>query len=257
MDLVLLGSAAVVAAFVLRTALELRGEHAAALAAGAGARPRPLGPYELAYVAGGARRVADTALAVLAGAGHVRVARGGTVHRVHAPASGRDPVEEAVLGVLASRSGLPVTALRVETGRTLAMDALARRLAGAGLVLAPGAFERAARLAGRLRWAAVVVLAGEVLTLVTIVVQGVRRSAVAALAVLAATGVFALVAAGRQRRAARATVTGAGLESLEAARAGHPRGTAEEAYAVALYGLGAVRDPALQVELAAGDRGGG
>ncbi|TMR08465.1 TIGR04222 domain-containing membrane protein [Nonomuraea turkmeniaca] len=261
MDLILLIVSVALAALALSTATALKREHAAARQADTGPRLRELGHYELAYLAGGAYQVAETAIALLAGSGDLRVSRGGRVHQVHSSVVSREPIEEAVLGVVASRSGLPVSALRIETTRTLAMDALDRHLEGLGLIQADDALVRAGRLSARLRTLsgmAFAFVAGAVLVLI----QGVSLLAALAPALLAVTGLMAAIDVRRHRRAARVTLTPSGQETLDVARRDNPRGTAEGPVAIALYGLGEVRDPDLQVELTASTgrrrrRGGG
>ncbi|MGP3957483.1 TIGR04222 domain-containing membrane protein [Nonomuraea sp. 3N208] len=250
MDLILLIVSVALAALALATSSAIRREHAAARETPTGPRLRELGHYELAYLTGGPYRVADTAIAQLAESGGLRVSRGGRVHQVHSSVVSREPVEEAVLGVVASRSGLPVSALRIETTRTLAMDALGRHLEGLGLVQADDALVRAGRLSVRLRALSGVAFAGFVVVGVLVLIQGVSLLSSLALALLAVTGVMAAIDVWRHRRAARVLLTPSGQETLDAAKRDNPRGTAEGPVAIALYGLGEVRDPALQVELA-------
>ncbi|WP_327588782.1 TIGR04222 domain-containing membrane protein [Nonomuraea sp. NBC_00507] len=250
MDLILLIVSVALAALTLTIASTIKREHAAAREADTGLRLRELGHYELAYLAGGAYRVADTAVALLAEAGDLRVSRGGRVHQVHSSVVSREPIEEAVLGVVASRSGLPVSALRIETTRTLAMDALDRHLEGLGLVLADDALARAGRLSVRLQALSGVAFAGFVVGAALILIQGASLLSSLALTLLVVTGVMAAIYVWRHRRITRVTLTPSGQEMLEAARRDNPRGTAEGALAIALYGLGEVRDPDLQVELA-------
>ncbi|MGI5286889.1 TIGR04222 domain-containing membrane protein [Nonomuraea polychroma] len=250
MDLILLIVSVALAALALTTASAVKRQHAAAREAGTGRRLRELGHYELAYLAGGAYRVTDTAIALLAEAGDLRVSRGGRVHRVHSSVVSREPIEEAVLGVVASRSGLPVSAVRVETTRTLAMGALDRHLGGLGLVLADDLLARAGRLSVRLRALSGVAFAGFVVGAVLVAIQGVSLLSSLALALLAVTGVMAAIDVWRHRRVTRITLTPSGQETLDAALRDNPRGTAEGPLAIALYGLGEVRDPDLQAELA-------
>ncbi|MGP3913988.1 TIGR04222 domain-containing membrane protein [Nonomuraea sp. 10N515B] len=250
MDLILLVVSVALAALTVTIASTIKRAHAAAREADRGLRLRELGHYELAYLAGGAYRVADTAVALLAEAGDLRVSRGGRVHQVHSSVVSREPIEEAVLGVVASRSGLPVSALRIETTRTLAMDALDRHLEGLGLVLADDALARASRLSVRLQALSGAAFAGFVVGAVLILIQGASLLSWLALTLLVVTGVMAAIDVWRHRRITRVTLTPSGQETLEAARRDNPRGTAEGALAIALYGLGEVRDPDLQVELA-------
>ncbi|MEW9553594.1 TIGR04222 domain-containing membrane protein [Nonomuraea sp. NPDC050783] len=250
MDLFLLIAAVAMAVFVLRTGLQIRRELAAVMETSAATRPQELGHYELAWLAGGAYRVAETAVTVLAGAGALRMTRGGKVCRVHDGTAAREPVEESVLGILASSSGLSVGTLCAETTRTLSMSALARRLVDLGLVHSPGVLAWARRLVTRFRWTLLAAFAGEVAAVVTMVVRGVSAYALLAMAVLGGAGALALVMILKGEPDLRVPLTQAGKETLDAARARHPQGRAEEPVAVALYGRGEIRDGDLQVELA-------
>ncbi|WP_188192584.1 TIGR04222 domain-containing membrane protein [Nonomuraea sp. SYSU D8015] len=249
MELILLIVSVALAALSYAAASAIKHEHAALRAAAPASRPRALGHYELAYLAGGPDRAAGTAIALLAESGHLRVSRGGRVHQVHAGAVSHDPLEEAVLGVIASRSGLPAVALRIETTRTLAMDALKRRLTELGLLHPDDAFTRAGRLSGLLRALSVAAFACGVLAAVTMLVLNVTLLPSLALVVLALTGLGGLVAIIRHRNAAMVRLTPSGRETIEAARRDNPLGAAEGPVAVALYGLGELRDPDLQMEL--------
>ncbi|MGN9840775.1 TIGR04222 domain-containing membrane protein [Nonomuraea sp. H19] len=64
-----------------------------------------LSHYELAYLSGGPRRAINTALAVLATAGAIRVSRGSQVTPVYGAPPSPVPIEQAVLDVLATRPG--------------------------------------------------------------------------------------------------------------------------------------------------------
>lgn len=252
MDLILLIVSVVLAALALATGSAIKREHAAARAAGTASRPRELGHYELAYLAGGQVRVADTAIALLAEAGDLRVARGGSVHRVHAGVFSREPIEDAVLGIVAASSGLPVIVLRIETIRTLAMDALKRRLTELRLLHPDDAFARAGKLAACLGALSVAALAAFVVAAVTVVLEGVSLLWSFALVVPVVTVAGAAAEIRRHKRAARATLTPSGEETLDAARRGTPRGLAEGPVAIALYGLSRLPDPDLQVALTTG-----
>ncbi|TMR97589.1 TIGR04222 domain-containing membrane protein [Nonomuraea basaltis] len=248
MDLILLIVSVALAALTFTTASAIKREHAAIRAAATGSRRRDLGHYELAYLAAGPGRVADTAIALLADSGDLRVSRGGRVHQVHSGVVSREPIEEAVLGIVASRSGLPVVALRIETTRTLAMAALKRRLTGLGLLHPDDAFAQAGRLSARLRALAVAAYAGVVVAVVSAVVLMILLPLLAML-VLAATGVAAAIVIAGHKRATRVTLTPSGKETLDAARRDNAQGTAEAPVAIALYGLGELRNHDLQVEL--------
>lgn len=100
MDLLLLLLALVLIAAVNGASSALRREHGRVRAVAANAGPGELGHYELAYLAGGPRRVVNTAIALMARAGALRVSRGGTLHLV-ASAFSADPSS----GPSSTRSG--------------------------------------------------------------------------------------------------------------------------------------------------------
>ncbi|TMR08385.1 hypothetical protein ETD86_48025 [Nonomuraea turkmeniaca] len=70
-------------------------------------------------------RVADTAIALLAESGELRVSRGRRVHRMRSRATSQEPLAVPVLDAVASRSELSVAQLRMETMRALSMAAFA------------------------------------------------------------------------------------------------------------------------------------
>lgn len=86
------------------TVLALKRENARARSRTVNGDPRPLTVYELAYLAGGPRRVVNTALGLLAKAGDLRVSRGGNLNAVTTSAS--DPIEEAVLAAAVRPGGV-------------------------------------------------------------------------------------------------------------------------------------------------------
>ncbi|MCK2213159.1 TIGR04222 domain-containing membrane protein [Actinomadura sp. ATCC 31491] len=225
-----------------------------------------LGPYELAYLAGGPRRAINTALAVLATAGAVRVSRGSRVTAVHGARPSPVPIEQAALDALASRpGGYRAAELRRELESQPALAALAAELEARGLLVPRGAFATAWRRRDQL--AAVTWLAaGFVALVVTLKVTG----ALSGDEVFGGTvlfGVFAVIvgfgSCRKHGRRLRNVVTREGREVLRAARAHHPRGVRDPGslalavgVPVALYGLADAGDPALCDELAAGDPGG-
>ncbi|MEU8383775.1 TIGR04222 domain-containing membrane protein [Streptosporangium sp. NPDC048865] len=99
-----------------------------------------LTPYELALLAGGRSRVADTALASLTVGGPVRARRNGSLTRV----SGRagvltQPVQTEILGHLdGQEGGVPVWVIRDRVARGAAVTMLIARLRDLGLIDAPG-----------------------------------------------------------------------------------------------------------------------
>ncbi|MEV5892695.1 TIGR04222 domain-containing membrane protein [Nonomuraea fuscirosea] len=216
--------------------------------AAAGSRLLHLGHYDLAYLVGGPQRVADTAIALLADAGDLRVSRGGRVHKVTMGTVAREPVEEAVLGTVATRSGLPLMSLRIEVTRSLAMDAIKRHLTEQGLLIEDGSFARVRRLRFRLRMTSLGAYAGAALEGLTVLVDP-GFHAVLALLVFAGTGVAAEVVLAGHRFRVRGALTASGHEAIESVRRGNAEGVAQGPVPLALYGLGSVRDPALRTEL--------
>ncbi|SEG99008.1 TIGR04222 domain-containing protein [Nonomuraea solani] len=251
MDLIVLIVSAILAVPTVTAIVAIRREERSIRAAATDGRARDLGHYELAYLADGSRRVANTAIALLAQSGDLRVSRGGRVHQVRSGVVSRDPVEEAVLGIVALRSGLPAVALTIDTDRSLAMDALRARLTDMGMILPGDVFALTGRISRRLWGLSLVALAGLVISAATALTGG--TLALVALPIYGGTMVCAWLAIVRQRRARRDTVTPAGKESLYAAMREHPQG-GEGPMPIALYGLGEVRDADLKVELITGDR---
>ncbi|MEV0230003.1 TIGR04222 domain-containing membrane protein [Nonomuraea sp. NPDC050786] len=100
-----------------------------------------LSSYELAYLSGGPRRAINTALAVLATAGAVRVSRGSQVTPVHGARPSPVPIEQAVLDALAARpGGYRAGELRRELEAHPALAGLAAGLQARGLIVPEGAF---------------------------------------------------------------------------------------------------------------------
>ncbi|GAA3422608.1 TIGR04222 domain-containing membrane protein [Streptosporangium vulgare] len=99
-----------------------------------------LTPYELALLAGGRSRVADTALASLTGGGVVRARRDGRLTQV----SGQvgvltQPVQTEVLDHLRGQGGgVPVWVVRNRVAQGAAVTMLIARLRDLGLIDAPG-----------------------------------------------------------------------------------------------------------------------
>ncbi|WP_202638041.1 TIGR04222 domain-containing membrane protein [Bailinhaonella thermotolerans] len=210
---------------------------------------RPLGDYELAYLAGGPRRAVNTALAALAARGEVRVARGGTVTGVAGAASSADPIEHAVLqAVNASPGGRSAGEVRHEVGNGPAMDALAEHLRRDGLLLRRDAVHGAVRLNGWLLGASIGLLGLAVVATVSLVTGADTGGQAFAALVLAGLGFLGHRAF---RRRLAGSLTTAGAYALERARRRHPRprtslGVQTSAHLalapVGLYGLTAFPD---------------
>ncbi|MBB2913418.1 putative membrane protein YgcG [Streptosporangium becharense] len=99
-----------------------------------------LTPYDLAMLAGGPPRVADTAMAALTEGKAARARRDGWLTRVRSePTGSLHPVAQETLALIGARSGgMPVWELRREAAGTPAMAALAARLRDLGLIDPPG-----------------------------------------------------------------------------------------------------------------------
>ncbi|GAA1736882.1 TIGR04222 domain-containing membrane protein [Nonomuraea bangladeshensis] len=231
-----------------------------------GGRGHPLEPYELAYLTGGPRRAVNTALAVLATAGAVRVSRGSQVTAVDGAAPSPVPIEQAVLDALASRPGGHHAAeLRWELAAHPALAALAAGLEARGLLVPPEAFKEARR---RRKWLVAVTWAAAVFVVALSVLDatdalGPDAVFLPTFLVGVAAPVIGLVDCVRHGRRLRNVVTREGREVLLSAREHHPRGVRDQGPAaaavgvlVALYGLGEAGDPALSKELMAGHPGG-
>ncbi|MFE2867328.1 TIGR04222 domain-containing membrane protein [Embleya sp. NPDC059259] len=163
-----------------------------------------LEPYELAFLAGGPRRVVDTAIVRLHARGDLLVSRDGRLTAT-APAGGV-AIEDTVLTAAGVEGGADLTELRLAAVRNPAIEASAGRLVAAGLARRrPTPFTRRALTAG---WVVPVVLVwcAALFELGTAIVVGVPVTSVAGVAV------FALCAEGP------GPVTEAGLRCLGRAR---------------------------------------
>ncbi|MGI5286887.1 TIGR04222 domain-containing membrane protein [Nonomuraea polychroma] len=95
-----------------------------------------LSHYELAFLSGGPRRAINTALAVLATAGAVRVSRGSQVTPVFGAPPSPVPIEQAVLATLAARpGGYRASELRRALAAHPALAELAAGLERRGLIV--------------------------------------------------------------------------------------------------------------------------
>lgn len=225
-----------------------------------------LSPYELAYLSGGPRRVINTALAVLATAGAVRVSRGSQVTPVHGARPSPVPIEQAVLDTLAARpGGYRAGELRRELETHPALAALAGGLLSRGLIVPEEAYGPARRRRNVLK--GVVGLAVGYLVLLFALdaagLAGDEPVIIGALFFTAFAAVVGVTAVVRQRRRLRNVVTREGRGVLRSAYGHHPRGVRDQSslalavgIPVALYGLGDAGDQTLCDELSAGDPGG-
>ncbi|MET9067351.1 TIGR04222 domain-containing membrane protein [Streptosporangium sandarakinum] len=223
----------------------------------------PLGHYELAYLAGGPLRTVNTALAVLARGGGVRVSRGGQVSLVTGAPLSPDPVERAVLAALRDRGGsCQVGQLRHAVADDQAMNDLRDGLTRAGLLIPEGALTRARRLLNLLLVLTILAFVFEFLAFIPILFGFLFGGSGAVGVVTLLTGSLAAVVGMTtyqiRKRALRGMLTDAGRAALEDVGRTHVRGVPRAAglplYAavgipVALYGLAEAGDPALTEEL--------
>ncbi|MGN9846933.1 TIGR04222 domain-containing membrane protein [Nonomuraea sp. H19] len=227
-----------------------------------------LSPYELAYLAGGPRRVINTALSMLVTVGAVRVSRGSQITAVRgAPSSA--PIEQAVLDVLtASQVGYwTASQLRRTLETHAAIASLVHELEARGLMASEQALGAAWRWLGWLRFAVAAEAGLLILLLILDWADMAGETGTYTWTLLASVSAVGLGINGvRQRRRRLAKrVTAEGLRIVRAASAYHPQGGARDRTSVAtavgmpvaLYGLTELDDQALRIELSAGDNPGG
>ncbi|MDP4507386.1 TIGR04222 domain-containing membrane protein [Nonomuraea turcica] len=256
-----IGVALLVNAAVKRVEKERR-RVSEAMPSGAG---HALSHYELAYLSGGPRRAINTALAVLATAGAVRVSRGSQVTPVYGAPPSLEPIEQAVLATLAARpGGYRASELRQALAAHPALAELAAGLERRGLIVPEQAFARAWRRRDHLQ---IVMIGAAGFAVGALVVSAfIDMSPLTFVILLIFIGIaLSTGAAGlaRQGRGLRNVVTRAGREVLRSARDHHPRGVRDQSslalavgVPVALYGLADAGDQRLCDELSAGAPGG-
>ncbi|SEK39699.1 TIGR04222 domain-containing membrane protein [Nonomuraea pusilla] len=253
MDSVLLLTSGALAALTILNVMAMVRERAAIRAAAAGARPRGLGACEVAYLAGGPRRVAVTALAASAMSGTLRMSRGGGVQAVAGAPQAIDPVERELLGRVTPGSVHHAGALRREVARGEAVYAIRTRLTGLGLLVPE---RRTGTWHRRLAWLRVLstlaLIVGAFQLFMTLGDGGWTR--LPGLVLAAATFVGGWVAARVGGSWLPGALTREGLEELETMRRLVPPGSAgaAPALAVALHGLSEIRDADLRHALDAG-----
>ncbi|MFI7704457.1 TIGR04222 domain-containing membrane protein [Nonomuraea sp. NPDC049480] len=225
--------------------------------------PHRLDPYELAYLSGGPRRTVNTALAVLATAGAIRVSRGSHVTPIYGAPPSPVPIEQAVLYALAARpGGYRAGELRRELQTHPALTDIVSGLERRGLLLREHAFGTAWRRREHLKIVQGVV-GGFLLLLIVLAVMDLAGNDLAYVGALLFTVVAlvtALVAYSKQGKRLRNVITREGREVLLSARRYHPRGVRDQSslamavgMPVALYGLADAGDPTLRDELSVGD----
>ncbi|MEV4397595.1 TIGR04222 domain-containing membrane protein [Nonomuraea sp. NPDC049607] len=249
MDLFLLILAVALAVTAGVTVLAVRREHAAIRGAASEPRLRDLGPYELAFMAGGSRRVAEAAVGLLAASGAVRVSRDGRVHQVAGARSTGEPVEDAVLDEVQRSPGGWASTIRHSVSQSATLDELRHRLGRIGAIHPTGSFTQVDRLIVRLRVLAVLALAGAAVEALSVAVEGTSALPLAALGVLAGTVVVAPTAIAGHRRSFPTDLTASGQAALDRAKLDHPPGTSGGPVAVALYGLGELNDANLTLAI--------
>jgi uncharacterized protein (TIGR04222 family) len=202
-----------------------------------------LSPYELAFLAGGPRRAANTVLTVLARAGAIRVARGGWITPVYGAAPSPVPLEQAVLDVL-SHGGSRASDLRGALGAHPAMGGVigslhARRL----LVSSPS---------GKIGAMAAIVVVTALFDLGVVMLH----PSVGALIFGGLALLVGLVALAGLARPFENVLTSDAVRLLAQERRRHRRtGSSDLAFPVAVHGLAASGDPVLVTELSTSDPG--
>ncbi|YCK37912.1 TIGR04222 domain-containing membrane protein [Actinomadura sp. ATCC 39365] len=249
MDVILAWLAVLLGAVTVGTVLAAEVAHVRARLRLGGLRDVDLGHYELAYLAGGPVRVADTALGLLAREGEIRVSRGGKIHRVSTAVTAGYPVEERLVAILAERRSPPVVLVKRRLAESAEVAGIRGRLADLGLLVdsrsVPGF--RVCRDVLKLIPTVAVVAAGA--DVVYMIVAQSPPLSVAALfgfggSWLAARKIRSLYVRNRPVRLGRA-----GRHQLEKARRAHPYGAGTDAVPLALYGLSHLGDPHLSAEL--------
>ncbi|MEV4803594.1 TIGR04222 domain-containing membrane protein [Nonomuraea sp. NPDC049421] len=207
---------------------------------------RTVDRYELAYLAGGPVRAAETAVALLVSSGAVRLGSGGRIYKVKRGPAGEESVENVVINLVVGRSGRNVAVLKSEVAGSIAVDAIRRRLAEDGLVVGDGGVWRLRAWARRLLVTAVAAVIGAAFAGVGLSVEP-RSYALLALLVFGGTAVAAGIMLRGHRRSMAAALTPAGQEVLDAAR--RAANADDEATSIALHGTAALRDDTLRKEL--------
>lgn len=274
MGLVFLLISGAFAVAVSSTITSLKRAHSRMRAIAANALPRDLGPAELAYLAGGPRRVVNTSIALLVSRGDVRLSRGGILRSVKdAPIPG-NPIDLAVFNAVQTRSdGISSTEVRREVIAGPAMESLRHHLTGMGLLVPDGAEAPVRTQLTRLRSLSIVTLFLALASVAVIVIADTGNEVFLGIgaAVLAIASVSGLVSHRRHARAARNVLSAAGHEELRKAQLVHSRGSYEPSMAammvfpIALYGVGEMGDPATANDIddqynrhtTSGDGGGG
>nr|MDT0656636.1 TIGR04222 domain-containing membrane protein [Micromonospora sp. DSM 115978] len=233
-----------------------------------------LGPYELAYLRGGAGHTVDTAFAVLHSTGTVRVSRAGRLSLVDGAVAPDGPVERTVYDALAGEpTGMAAHELRKRTVTSSAVTGLRQRLVSRMLLvpretLTPAYAHLAAHLA--------ISIAAVVVPLLMFLLAGPPPTGGGAVAVALAVSAVTATVGIRGFQAGLRAVAGLGVPrtwnerrlpgdrlppvvdgelhrwagTLRRGRTRTPAATASIGVAVGLCGLVALGDPAVAEALA-------
>ncbi|MEV1169167.1 TIGR04222 domain-containing membrane protein, partial [Nonomuraea sp. NPDC049784] len=252
MDVVLALVSALLGAVTVGTVLTAELSRARARLRVGGLRDVELGYYDLAYLAGGPARVADTALGLLSREGEIRVTRGGKLHRVRGAVSAGYPVEQRVLAIMAGRSvGQPAVRVKREVAGSAEVAEIRDRLVGLGLLVDPQAVAGYRVCQDLLRWTPGIAVGGMVVNVIVMIIMGSPELSVASLLGFGASWLVAKKIRPLYARSRRVTLGRAGRHHVEKARREHPHGVVADAVAMplALYGLSHLGDPALSAEI--------
>ncbi|MFI1397024.1 TIGR04222 domain-containing membrane protein [Streptomyces sp. NPDC020681] len=200
--------------------------------------------YEAAFLGGGPARVVDAALAGLHADGRLVIGGPGIVSVRQAAA--RDLVERAVFDQLAAAPTGALHTLRLAVMRSHAVQEIGDGLAARGLMVLPGSNRS---LTGWGLTQGVLCLIGFPVSFVLTIIAGKPLFLALVMPVLIGGLVIGFVTAARARR----RITSAGRDALRSYTAQYATAYSA-ANVVALYGLRAVPDPALQAQLMAAAR---
>ncbi|GAA3256851.1 TIGR04222 domain-containing membrane protein [Nonomuraea helvata] len=252
MDVVLALVSALLGAVTVGTVLTAELSLARARLRIGGLRDVELGYYDLAYLAGGPWRVADTVVGLLSREGEIRVSRGGKLHRVRTAVSAGHPVEQRLLEIMAARSvGRPAMRVKRELAGSAEVAEIRDRLVGLGLIVDPRAVAGYRVCRDLLRWIPAIAVGGAVVNVIVMIVMGSPELSVASLLGFGASWLVAKKLAPLYAGNRRVTLGRAGRHHVEKARREHPHGVVADAVAMplALYGLSHLGDPGLSAEL--------
>ncbi len=264
MSIAVLVAATVLLASIVVVAVKTRAVHRKASSDSDDGTDAPLGPYDLAYLAGGPLRTVNTAICVLVGAKSVRVARDGQISRVAGAPKPSKAIEQEIVRTLRALGGTcSVAKLRHVVGAGSAVRDLHGGLQKRGL--AKG-WHVKSEVSGMLD--GVVMLGHVVLVPVVVLMSFISRGLSPAereapavdfgmwsLLVFVISLLIAVFACCALRWIARRTLNRAGHRAVAEAREIHARGVrpatsgrrvSVAAFPIALYGLSELGDPPLE-----------